>query len=234
MDRLAVMETADGVTAEEGRSSDRVMGWARRLQAVQGASATVGDAERRMLEENGLAQLEIEEVRQVLDLLQRASNGSSPHRRLEALLAECGAPQGEGDLLQAERIYYRGQAAALLATDRRWVGDFREDDALIEELLLRNEPPRLRDAVPAPATTRNESAAPVEKQDSVSVSCAIMPRSNGSAIACHFRSSEQRATEHHSVTCSTAIGSRFRTQRFRTQKKSTKLSTRSGRRAGPI
>jgi integrase len=160
MDRLAVMETADGVSAGEGRSSDRVMGWARRLQAVQGASATVGDAERRMLAENGLPQSEIDEVGQVLDLLRRASNGSSPRRRLEALLAECGAPRGEGDLLQAERIYYRGQAAALLATDRRWLGDFREDDALIEDLLQRNEP---QEAAPAAAMRRNESAA-VERQ----------------------------------------------------------------------
>ena len=78
LDRLAVLETADGVSAEEGRSSDRVMGWARRLQAVQGVSATVGDAERRMLAANGLAQSEIVEVGQVLDLLRRASNGSWP------------------------------------------------------------------------------------------------------------------------------------------------------------
>ena len=176
MDRLAVMETAGGVSAEEGRSSDRVMGWTRHLQAVQGASATVGDAERRMLGENGLAQSEIDEVGQVLDLLRRASNGSSPRRRLAALLAECGAPQGEGDLLQAERIYYRGQAAALLATDRRWVGDFREDDALIEDLLQRNEPPRLQDAVPAPATTRSEPAALVEKQDDASAA-PVAPQS---------------------------------------------------------
>jgi hypothetical protein len=34
MDRLAVIETADGVKAEEGRSSDRAMVWAeRRLMA---------------------------------------------------------------------------------------------------------------------------------------------------------------------------------------------------------
>jgi integrase len=164
MDRLAVMETADGVSAWEGRSSDRVMGWARRLQAVQGVSATVGDAERCMLAKNGLSQSEIDEVGQVLDLLRRASNGSSPRRRLEALLVDCGASQGEGDLLQAERIYYRGQAAALLATDRRWIGDFREDDALIENLLQRSEPARLQETVPAAATTRNESAAPVETQ----------------------------------------------------------------------
>jgi hypothetical protein len=83
MDRLAVMETADGVSADEGRSSDRVVGWARRLQAVQGASATVHDAERRMLAENGLTQSEIEEVGQVLDLPRRAS-------------APCAGPEGRG------------------------------------------------------------------------------------------------------------------------------------------
>ena len=156
MDRLAVMETADGVSTEEGRSSDRVMGWTRRLQAVQGASAIVGDAERRMLAENGLAQSEIDQVGHVLELLRRASNGSSPRRRLKALLAECEAPRSEGDLLQAERIYYRGQAAALLATDRRWGGDFRADDALIEDLLQRNEPSRLQEAAPAAVMRRDE------------------------------------------------------------------------------
>ncbi len=65
-----------------------------------------------MLAKNGLAQSEIDEVGQVIDLLRRTSNGSWPRHRLEALLAESGAPQSEGDLLQAERICYRGQAAA--------------------------------------------------------------------------------------------------------------------------
>jgi hypothetical protein len=49
MVRVAVMETADGVTADEGRSSDRVMGWARRLQAAQGMAAAVSAAERRVI-----------------------------------------------------------------------------------------------------------------------------------------------------------------------------------------
>ena len=42
LDRLAALETADGITADDGRTSDRVMGWARRLQASQGIVATVG------------------------------------------------------------------------------------------------------------------------------------------------------------------------------------------------
>jgi hypothetical protein len=55
LDRLAVLETADGITADEGRTSDRVMGWARRLQASQGIGAVVGDAERGVLAANGLS-----------------------------------------------------------------------------------------------------------------------------------------------------------------------------------
>ena len=161
MDRLAVMETADGVSAEEGRSSDRLMGWARRMQAAQGMAAAVSAAERRVMAEYGLTQQEIDEVGQTLDLLRRASNGTSPRQRLAALLEQCGASQGEGDLLQAERIYYRGQAAALLATDRRWSGDFREDDALIDQL-LRKEPPGDVEA-PTPIVT-NVSSGPVENK----------------------------------------------------------------------
>jgi hypothetical protein len=49
LDRLAVLETADGITADEGRTSDRIIGWARRLQASQGVAAAVGDVERGVL-----------------------------------------------------------------------------------------------------------------------------------------------------------------------------------------
>jgi integrase len=161
MERVAVLESADGVTADEGRSSDRVMGWARRLQAAQGMAATAGAAERRLMAEYGLTQQEIDEVGQTLDLLRRASNGTSPRRRLATLLEQCGAPQGEGDLLQAERIYYRGQAAALLATERRWSGDFRDDGALIDQL-LRKEP--LGDVkLPTPMVS-NVSSGPTESK----------------------------------------------------------------------
>ncbi|TYO64255.1 hypothetical protein FXV83_23070 [Bradyrhizobium hipponense] len=135
LDRLAALETADGITADDGRTSDRIMGWARRLQASQGIAAAVGDAERGVLAANGLSLEEIEEVNWTLNLLRKSSRGSSPRQKLMALLEACGAPQGEGDIQQAERIYYRGQAAALLSVDRRWSGEYREDDKLIEQLL---------------------------------------------------------------------------------------------------
>jgi hypothetical protein len=96
MERVAVMETADGVTADEGRSSDRVMGWVRRLQAAQGTAAIVGALERRAMAEYGLNQQEIDEVGQTLDLLRRASNGTSPRQRLVTFLSNAGRRWARG------------------------------------------------------------------------------------------------------------------------------------------
>lgn len=184
LDRLATLETADGIAADDGRACDRVMGWARRLQASQGIAAAVGEAERRVLAENGLNQEEIEEVARTLDLLRKSSRGSFPRQRLIALLEACGAPQGEGDVQQAERIYYRGQAAALLAVDRRWSGEYREDDKLIERILSSDEgvsrtitltreaprePPALSVEQVAPATKPAESAPAGSAQMETSV-----------------------------------------------------------------
>ena len=95
LDRLAVLETADGITADEGRTSDLVMGWARRLQASQGIGAVVGDAERGVMAANGLGVEEIEEVNWTLDLLRNGSRGSLPRQKLIALLEACGAPKGQ-------------------------------------------------------------------------------------------------------------------------------------------
>lgn len=159
LDRLAALETADGISAEEGRVSDRTTGWARRLQASQGIAATVGDTERSILTANGLAPDEIEQVGLTLDLLRQNSNGTFPRQKLIALLEACGASQGEGDIRQAERIYYRGQAAALLAVDRRWSGHFVEDDRLIEEL-LNQQRPIVVNAVPTGSQHKSGSGQP--------------------------------------------------------------------------
>jgi hypothetical protein len=73
LDRLAALETADGIAANDGRACDRVMGWARRLQASQGIAAPVGDPERRVLAASGLTQEEIDEVGWTLDLLRKSA-----------------------------------------------------------------------------------------------------------------------------------------------------------------
>ena len=71
LDRLAALDTADGITADEGRTSDRIMGCVRRLQASQGIAAAGGDAERAVLATKGLSREEIEGVKWTLDLLVR-------------------------------------------------------------------------------------------------------------------------------------------------------------------
>jgi hypothetical protein len=72
------------------------MGRVRRFQAAQGTAAIVGALERRAMAEYGLNQQDIDEVGQTLDLLRRASNGTSPRQRLVTLLEQCGASLGEG------------------------------------------------------------------------------------------------------------------------------------------
>jgi hypothetical protein len=177
LDRLAALETADGIAADDGRTRDRVMGWARRLQASQGIVATVGEAERQVLAANGLTQEEIDEVSWTLDLLRKSARGTFPRQRLLALLDACGAPQGEGDIQQAERIYYRGQAAALLSVDRRWSGDYRDDDRLVEQLLSDNE------TVPSIVATADQT--PRENRRTVSaqeVVTAVKPTEYAPAV----------------------------------------------------
>ena len=55
-------------------------------------------------------------------------------------LIERGAPQSEGDIQEAAALWLRGQAAALLAVDRRWSARFREDDDLIDPIIWRRTP----------------------------------------------------------------------------------------------
>lgn len=79
---------------------------------TQGIVAKVGEAERRVLTENGLTK-ETDEVARTLDLLRKGSRGGLPRQKLIALLQACNAPQGEGDIRQAEQIYYRGKRGQL-------------------------------------------------------------------------------------------------------------------------
>jgi integrase len=192
LDRLAVLETADGITADEGRTADRVMGWARRLQASQGIAATVGAVEHGLLATNGLSREEIEEVHWTLELLQNGSRGSFPRQRLMALLDACGAPQGEGDIQQAERLFYRGQAAALLSVDRRWSGDYREDDRLIDQLLSdHGVASALTATTPAP---RERPALSAEEVATVANSSDPVPSQSVPALSQSVPASFQKET----------------------------------------
>ncbi len=114
------------------------MGWARRLQASQSITATVGEVERRILTANGLAPDEIEQVGLTLELFRKSSKGNFPCQKLMALLEACGASQGAGDI--GKPSVFTIVNRLLLAVDRRWSGHFVEDDHLIDELLNQQQP----------------------------------------------------------------------------------------------
>lgn len=98
----------------------------------------VGESERRVLTDIGLTASEVDDVAWTLELLGKSSNGALPRQKLLALLEASGAPQSEGDFREAERLYYRGQAAALLAVDAVGPG-FPRCDRLVENVLARSE-----------------------------------------------------------------------------------------------
>lgn len=132
--RISALELADGVPSAEGRHSDLVMGWSLRLKAARGPHATVEAADHAAMLASGLSEAGISEVDATIVLLRNKSPNPVPRARILALLEACSAPQSEGDIREAAALLLRGQAAALLAVDRRWSGQFSGDDDLIEGL----------------------------------------------------------------------------------------------------
>ena len=59
LDRVAALEIADGITAGEGKSSDLIMAWVKRLQASRGPFAKVEPSDRAAMTETGLSADEI-------------------------------------------------------------------------------------------------------------------------------------------------------------------------------
>src|SRR5664279_3068823 len=127
LDRVAALEIADGITAGEGKRSDLVMAWVKRLQAARGPAARVEPGDHSAMTQSGLSADEILEVDQTIALLRDRNLTGLPRARLVSLLKSCGASQGEGDIREAERIYHRAQSAALFAVSRRWSGEYSED-----------------------------------------------------------------------------------------------------------
>jgi integrase len=124
LDRVAALEIADGTDAADGKSSDLVMAWVKRLQGARGTFAKVEAGDRATMLESGLSLDEIEEVDRTIVFLREHNLTGLPRAKLVSLLQSCGAPQGEGDIREAERIYNRAQSAALFAVARRRSGEY--------------------------------------------------------------------------------------------------------------
>jgi hypothetical protein len=157
LDRVAALEIADGITAGEGKSSDLIMAWVKRLQASRGPFAKVETGDHAAMTETGLSAAEILEVDQTIALLRDRNLTGLPRARLVSLLDSCGAPHGEGDIREAERIYHRAQSAALFAVSRRWSGEYAEDAVLINEVLRTS---KTATPQPAPRSLVAQSASP--------------------------------------------------------------------------
>jgi integrase len=157
LDRVAALEIADGITAGEGKRSDLVMAWVKRLQAARGPAARVEPGDHSAMTQSGLSADEILEVDQTITLLRERNLTGLPRARLVSLLESCGAPQGEGDIREAERICHRAQSAALFAVTRRWSGEYAEDAALIDEVLKTGQTAAPQ---PAPRFLVAQSASP--------------------------------------------------------------------------
>lgn len=175
LDAISAAELGSAEEAEIGRQGDLSMGWALKLFAAQGREATVRPEDVIAMRESGLDDMLVESVRQHMEFC-RTSGVYPPHRpRIEALLSEFGIPGSPVNYAQAEQLYLRGQAAALLDVRRRWNGHRPEDDALLQAALLdvtvpagpaaapKAEPQRREDAI---KPTRQQNIAPTQNSPS--------------------------------------------------------------------
>ena len=132
LDRVAAAELAYGDSAQSGRTMDLVTGWAYRLFAAQGMDAAVGETERNEMLAAELDEQMIAAVAQTITTL-RDSGAMPPNRnRIMGLMAEFSIPETRVNVQQAEQLYLRGMAAALLDADRRWTGMRHDDDLLLQ------------------------------------------------------------------------------------------------------
>jgi integrase len=176
LDRVAALEIADGIDAADGRSSDLIMAWVKCLQGARGTFAKVEAGDYAAMRESGLSLDEIKEVDRTIAFLRERNLTGLPRAKLVSLLQSYGAPQGEGDIREAERIYQRAQSAALFAVTRRWSGEYREDIALIDEVLRTGEGAVLHRALSphvADSSTSPDIAASVIPTESVEI---VSPR----------------------------------------------------------
>jgi len=135
LNRLAALEAADGINADDGRRSDLIMGWALRLKAARGPEAVVEVSDHPAICASGLAEPDVAEINQTIALLRGRRTSDAPPAKILRLLEDCGASQTTGDVIEAETIWYRGQAAALMAVHHRRSGRYDHDDKLVNHIL---------------------------------------------------------------------------------------------------
>ncbi|KGF68103.1 hypothetical protein LL06_18430 [Hoeflea sp. BAL378] len=160
LDRVAAAELAYGESAASGRTSDIVTGWAYRLFAAQGIDAAVGEIEHKEMLAAGLETQTITLVAQTISTLRDIGAMPPNHNRIAGVMAEFGIPETRVNVQQAEQLYLRGMAAALLDADRRWTGLRHDDDLLLQSGLLEEARRPIPQSVPVGIQNGSASPAP--------------------------------------------------------------------------
>ncbi|MBC7280211.1 site-specific integrase [Hoeflea sp.] len=162
LDGVSAAELAFGDNAKNARTADIATGWAYRLFAAQGVDATVGQIEQKEMLAAGLEAQTITLVAQTIVTLRQQGAMPPKRKRIAGLMAEFNIPETRVNVQQAEQLYLRGMAAALLDADRRWTGLRHDDDLLLQSGLLEEARRPIAQSVPAGIPTALSSPAPVE------------------------------------------------------------------------
>jgi integrase len=135
LDSVVAAEIAYGESVANGRTMDIVVGWTYRLFAAQGITAQVGEIERQEMMAAGLDGETIIMIARAVATFRERGPIPPNRNRIAGLLKEFNIPETKVNMQQAEQLYLRGMAAALLNPSRRWTG-LRDDDVLLAQTAL--------------------------------------------------------------------------------------------------
>jgi hypothetical protein len=136
LDAVAANEIAYGADVESSRRADIATGWAYRLLAAHGRNAQIGEHEVREMRSAGIDDRTIVQAQQTIVSLRAGGAFPPAEERILDLIEEFGIQPTDGNYQQAQQLYLRGLAAALLDTRRRWSGIRFDDDALLQQALV--------------------------------------------------------------------------------------------------
>lgn len=198
LDAVAANEIAYGADVESSRRADIATGWAYRLLAAHGKNARIGEQEVRDMRAAGLDDDTILQTRAAIASLRAGGAFPPAEGKILDLIEEFGIPPTDGNYQQAQQLYLRAMAAALLDTRRRWSGIRFDDNALLEQALLDQArgpsafepqsvspralaPESLPTVTPAPPTNTSEP----EQPSSESIGKSSVSRQTGFQKASH-------------------------------------------------
>lgn len=136
LDAVAANEIAYGADVESSRRADIATGWAYRFLAAHGKNASIGEQEVRDMHTAGVDDDIIRQTQQTIVSLRAGGAFPPAEEKILDLIEEFGIQPTNGNYQQAQQLYLRAMATALLDTRRRWSGIRFDDDALLQQALL--------------------------------------------------------------------------------------------------